>query len=138
MLLIFYILYCILEGLVIMNLYVPTGQTVSQVYYVVVLEKLREIVRWKRPEMFANNSCIMHHDNSPADTALAVREFLATKQTTVFEHPAYSPDLAPSDFFLFHKINEILKGIHFDDIMSNTTDVLKVISQNQSQNCFEG
>jgi hypothetical protein len=26
-------------------------------------------------------------------------EFLATKQITVLEHPAYSLDLAPSDFF---------------------------------------
>jgi len=32
-----------------------------------------------------------------------VREFLATKQTTVLEHPAYSPDLA-LDFFPFPKI----------------------------------
>ena len=31
-------------------------------------------------------------------------EFLATKQITVLEHPAYSPDLAPNDFFLFPKI----------------------------------
>ena len=36
------------------------------------------------------------------------------------EHPAYSPDLAPSDFFLFPKIKEILKGRHFDDIGNNT------------------
>jgi len=28
-----------------------------------------------------------------------VREFLVTKQITVLEHPAYSPDLASSDFF---------------------------------------
>jgi len=35
----------------------------------------------------------------PAHTALPVREFLATKQITVLEHAAYSPDLAPSDFF---------------------------------------
>ena len=27
------------------------------------------------------------------------QEFLATKQITVLEHPAYSPDLAPIDFF---------------------------------------
>ena len=26
-------------------------------------------------------------------------EFLATKQITVLEHPAYLPDLAPNDFF---------------------------------------
>ena len=74
-------------------------------------------------------------------TALSVREFLATKQITVLEHPAYSPDLAPSDFFLFLKIKEILKGRHFDDIdniRSNTTAALKAISQNQFQNCYEG
>jgi hypothetical protein len=61
-------------------------------------------------------------------------EFLATKQITVLEHPAYSTDLAPSDFFLFQKIKEILKERHFDDIVdirSNTTAALKAIPQNQ-------
>ena len=50
-------------------------------------------------ELLASNSWILHHDNAPAHTALSVTEFLATKQITVLEHPAYSPDLAPSDFF---------------------------------------
>jgi hypothetical protein len=56
-----------------------------------------------------------------------VREFLANKEITALEHPPYSQDLAPSDFFLFPKIMEILKGRHFDDIddiRSNTTPVL--------------
>ena len=64
-----------------------------------VLERLREKVRRKLPELFVSNSWILHHDNAPAHTALSVREFLATKQITVLEHPAYSPDLAPNDFF---------------------------------------
>jgi len=58
---------------------------------------------------------------------LSVGEFLATKQITLLEHPAYSPNLAHSDFFLFPKIKEILKGRHFDDIddiRSNTTAAL--------------
>ena len=57
------------------------------------------------------------------------------------EHAAYSQDLAPSDFFLFPKIKEILKGRHFDDIddiWSNKMAALKAIPLNQSQNCFEG
>ena len=52
----------------------------------------------------------------------------------MLEHPAYSPDLAPNDIFLFPKIKEILKGRHFDDfyeIRSNTTAALKAIPQNQ-------
>ena len=83
----------------------------------------------------------MHHDNAPAHTALSVRKFLATKQITVLEHPAYSPDLVPHAFFLFPKIKEILKGRHFDDIddiRSNTTANLKAIPQNPLQNYFEG
>jgi hypothetical protein len=59
------------------------------------------------------------------------REFLASKQITVLEHPPYSADLAPNDFFLFLKIEEILKGRHFDDIRCNTTAALKTISQDQ-------
>jgi hypothetical protein len=69
----------------------------------------------------------------PAHTALSVREFLASKQITVLEHPPCLLDLAPKDFFLFRKINEILKGRHFDDIAdikSNTTAALKFIPQN--------
>ena len=106
-----------------------------------VLKRLREKVRWKRPELFANNSWILHHDNAPAHTALSVMEFLATKQIIVLEHPAYSPDLTPSDFFLFLKIKEILIGRHFDDtddIRNNTTAALKAIPQNKFQNCSEG
>jgi len=68
-------------------------------------------------------------------------EFLATKQITVLEHPAYSLDLAPSYFFLFPKIKEIMKGMHFDDIddiRSNMMVALKASPQNQFQNFFEG
>ena len=68
--------FLILEGLFI----VPAGQTVNQVYYLEVLERLHEKVRWKRPKLFANNSWILYHDNAPSHTALSVREFLATKQ----------------------------------------------------------
>ena len=60
-------------------------------------------------------------------------EFLATKQITVLEHPAYSPDLDLNDFFLFSKIKEILEGRHFDDIDDiriNTKAALKAIPQN--------
>jgi len=93
------------------------------------------------PNFLPTTQWILHHDNAPAHTARSVREFVAIKQITVLEHPAYSLDLAPSDFFLFPKIKGIFKGRHFDDnddIRSNTTAALKVNPQNQFQNCFEG
>ena len=72
--------------------FVPTGQTVNQVYYLEVLKRLREKVRRKRPGLFVSISWILHHDNAPAHTALSVREFLATKQITVLKHPARSEE----------------------------------------------
>ena len=74
--------------------FVPSGQTVNQVYCLEVLEMLGEKVRRKRLEVFASNSWILQQDNAPAHKALSVRECLATKQITVLEHPAYSLDLA--------------------------------------------
>jgi hypothetical protein len=120
--------------------FVPTGRRVNQVYYLEVLERLREKGKQKRPELFANNSWILYHDNAPAHTTLSVRDFLATHQIHVLEHPAYIPYLAPNDFLLFRKMKEILKLSHLDgidDMRSNTTAALKAIPQNQFQNCFE-
>jgi hypothetical protein len=46
-----------------------------------------------------NSSWFLQHNTAPTHTALSVREFLASKQITVLEHPPYSSDLTPSDFF---------------------------------------
>jgi hypothetical protein len=104
-----------------------------------VLKRLREKVRRKQPEPFANISWILHHANAPAHTALPVREFLASKQITAGTSSIFSGS-SLQDFFLFPNTKKILKGIHFDnidDIRSNMTAALKVIPQNQFQNCFE-
>jgi hypothetical protein len=68
-----------------------------------------------------------------------VGEFLASKHITVLEHPPYSQDLAPNDFFLFPKIKEILKGRHFDDIDDiRRTAALKVIPQTSCKIVLKG
>jgi len=99
--------------------FVPTGQTVNQIYIWKYWKGCVKKLDGNNPNFFVNNSWILPHDNAPAHTALSMREFLATKEITVLEHPACSLDLAPSDFFLFPKIREILEGRHFDDIRSN-------------------
>jgi len=42
-----------------------------------------------------------------------MKQFLANKNSTVLEHPPYSPDLAPCNFYSFPNIKSVLKGNHF-------------------------
>ncbi|GFU61862.1 putative transposase [Trichonephila clavipes] len=63
--------------------------------------------------------------------AISVNRFLAGKNTPVVPQPLFSPDLSPSDFFLFPKLKNHLKGHHFgtlENIQTAVTDQLKAIS----------
>jgi len=95
--------------------FVPPGQTVNAAFYVEVLKRLRENVRKKRPHQW-RNTWLLHHDNAPAHAALLTRRVLTDNNMAVVPHPPYSPDLAPSDFFLFTKLKMKLKGRRFQTL----------------------
>jgi hypothetical protein len=42
----------------------------------------------------------------------------------ILDHPPYSPDLAPSDFHLFHHLKKHLTGKKFDDSDEVQEDVM--------------
>jgi len=71
------------------------------------------------------------HDNAPSHNATIVKQFLAQRKVTVLDHPPYSPDLEPADYFLFPKGKSHLKGRLFDsisDIQKAETSTLKTIA----------
>jgi hypothetical protein len=71
--------------------FIPQGQTANQAPYVETLKRLHEAIGRKRPELWPND-WILH------------QQFLAQKSITEMEHPPYSSDLAPNDFWMFRKI----------------------------------
>jgi hypothetical protein len=46
----------------------------------------------------------MLHDNAPAHRSVLVQDFLPINNVTALELPAYSPDLAADDFYLFLRL----------------------------------
>jgi hypothetical protein len=57
----------------------------------------------------------------------------------VVPHPPYSPDLAPSDFFLFPKMKLNLKGLQFDtieEIQAESQRVLDTATEKDFQEVF--
>jgi hypothetical protein len=68
------------------------------------------------------------------------QRFLGNEYVTTLDHPPYSPDLAPADFYLFTRVKLALKGQCFcdaKDIMKTMTEVLKRLSKNYFQECFQ-
>jgi hypothetical protein len=55
------------------------------------------------------------HDNSRPHTANKTNERLRNFKWEVLEHPPYSPDLVPSDFYLFGPLKHHLSAEHFPD-----------------------
>lgn len=62
-----------------------------------------------------------------------------TKDSRINLPPPYSPDLSPSDFFLFPKIKTMLKGRRFEDEDSkrNVTKELFPLHANEFKKCFQ-
>ena len=89
--------------------FVPCGQMVNKLLYQEVLACLRDAVHRKRPELWENQTWMLHHDNAPAHASLLICSYLAKYQTSVVPHPPYSPDLDPADFFQFPKLKTTLK-----------------------------
>ena len=72
--------------------------------------------------------------------ARQVRSNMTDNNMTVVPHPPYSPDLAPSDFFLFPKLKMKLNGLRFqtlEEIHTESQAVLNTLRENDFQECFK-
>lgn len=90
--------------------YLPKGMTVNSDRYVDTLRKLKRRIQRIRPN---NNRFILQHDNARPHTSGQTRQSISSLNFDVVPHPPYSPDLAPSDFYLFRHLKKGLKGTRF-------------------------
>jgi len=81
--------------------YLPKGQTINAKYYLSLLVQLKDILKEKlRPKV--TKGVLFFRDNALAHQALATHKKLAYLGFLCLGNPPYSPDLAPSDYHLFH------------------------------------
>ena len=92
--------------------FLPKGETINSTQYQETLKKLARSIRLKRPDL---QDVVLHHDNARPHTANATTDAIAAKGWAVLPHPAYSPDLAPSDFHMFGPLKHFLRGQRFED-----------------------
>ena len=78
-----------------------------------------------------------HQDNAPVHNSILVTVYLTKIGIKTVPQPPYSPDLAPSDFWLFPKLKEKLRGCHYETIEEMKKAVMKVIDM-LTQEDFHG
>jgi histone-lysine N-methyltransferase SETMAR len=87
--------------------FMPQGTTINAESYCATLRRLRYAIQNRRRGILSS-SVMLLHDNAHLHTAARTQAMLQEFGWEIFEHPAYSPDLAPSDFHLFPKLKEFL------------------------------
>ena len=93
--------------------WVPTGLTVNNVE---VLREFGKIFCGKRPTLFKSAQWHFYQDNAPVLISILVTVYLTKMGIKTVPQPPCSPDLAPSEFWLFPKLKEKLRGCCYETI----------------------
>jgi histone-lysine N-methyltransferase SETMAR len=90
------------------------GRKFNRGYY--MAEILEPLSQWRSIEAVGNErKLLVHADNArPHTTKLSTQYFNENRMKSA-PHPPYSPDLAPSDFYLFGYVKRCLAGLSFED-----------------------
>jgi len=71
--------------------FVPTGQTVNSGFYCEVLQRLCENVQRHYPQLWQEQTRLLHHYNTPSNTSILTHQFLAKKQNCCYPPPTVLP-----------------------------------------------
>ena len=81
---------------------VKPNETITGQRYQMPLMRLSRVLREKRPQYEQRyEKVILQHDNARPHVPKPAKTYLQTLKLEVLPHPPYSPDIAPSDYYLF-------------------------------------
>lgn len=92
--------------------YLAHGSTINGQYYASLIERLRRAILEKRRGKI-NHGVLLLHDNAPVHKSNIVQAAIRQAGFVELNHPAYSPDIAPTDYYLFSNLKKFLRGKNF-------------------------
>ena len=93
----------------VLQIPVPKGSSVTGKFYrESILTQLVDFYQKRRPRTGVRGIKL------PAHKSATVQEYLKESGFDVLDHPPYSPDLSPCDFWLFPRLKEMLAGHRFE------------------------
>ena len=90
----------------------PKVSTINGVYSANLLDQLRTAIHEERRGKLSKG-VLLQQDNAQVHTCKVAMDAVERNEYELIQHPAYSPDLAPSDFFLVPNLKKDILGCHF-------------------------
>jgi transposase len=117
---------------------VESGNTISGDYYKNnCLKFLFNNIKRKRP-LSDLHGLKLHHDNAKPHQTNDVKTYVQEQGMTLMRHPPYSPDLAPSDFWLFGYLKRQLTSYpDSKSLQQAVTKELRAIPQDEFRKTFQ-
>jgi hypothetical protein len=88
----------------------------------------------------ARRNFVLHFDNAFHHLATAIVNFLSLHRMKRAPQPPFSPDLAPSDFYLLGKLKMALTEAEFEDehqLLDGVMEVLNEVTRDDPESVFE-
>ncbi len=108
--------------------FLPPKMTVTAKVYIGILSCLCEANRRKRPAIWKDNSYRLLHNNAPGHTATPTFAAMVETSMKIVDHPPYSPDLAPADFWFFPYLKSQIRCCIFATVAELQDHLMTVIS----------
>ncbi len=119
--------------------YVQRPLTVNQHVFRAIFGHFHQAFLHRRPHSAVRGRRFIHMDNAPAHTANLTRALIQQLGWTQLPHPLYSPDLAPNDFWFYHRLKKNLRGVRFPSVQAlkdAVSEQISLIPSREYQHCM--
>ncbi|KAF7269253.1 hypothetical protein GWI33_017709 [Rhynchophorus ferrugineus] len=90
------------------------GRSINSDYYIVLFDRLKDELaeKWRH---LKKKKVLLHQDNTPCHKSVKRMAKINELGFELLPHPPYSPDLAPSYYFLFSNLKRMLAYFEAND-----------------------
>ena len=89
--------------------------TITADVYCETMQSLRRSIKNKRQQLLTEGEVLLH-DNAHAQVSKVTHVKRAKFKWKQFEHPPYSSDMSPCDFYVFAPLKKHMKGQRFNSV----------------------
>ena len=124
------------KGLLLLE-FMPQKTTITGQTYANTITTLREAIKEKRRGRLSAGVLLLH-DNAPVHLSAKSQAAIRQCGFQQLNHPPYSPDLAPLDYFLFRVMKTFLRGKRFSSDEKVKEAVMTWFEEQSNDFFFQG